>query len=62
MKTVTKSIILCLGLLGTTMSSCKKDLMKLNENPNGSNPATINPNLVLSTVLTQAGIEIVTLG
>lgn len=36
--------------------------MKLNENPNGSNPATINPNLVLSTVLTQAGIEIVTLG
>jgi hypothetical protein len=44
------------------MSSCKKDLMKLNENPNGSNPATINPNLVLSTVLTQAGIEIVTLG
>ncbi|MGN7824841.1 SusD/RagB family nutrient-binding outer membrane lipoprotein [Chitinophaga sp. 22536] len=62
MKTVTKSIILCLGLLGTSMTSCKKDLMKLNENPNGSNPATINPNLVMSTVLTQAGIEIVTLG
>jgi hypothetical protein len=62
MKTVTKSMILCLGLLGMSMSACKKDLMKLNENPNGSNPATINPNLVLSTVLTQAGIEMVTLG
>jgi Starch-binding associating with outer membrane len=62
MKKVTTSIILCLGLLGTSLPSCKKDLVKLNENPNGSNPATINPNLVLSTVLTQAGIEIVTLG
>ncbi|NLR80985.1 SusD/RagB family nutrient-binding outer membrane lipoprotein [Chitinophaga eiseniae] len=62
MKPVNKSILLCLGLLLTALPACKKDLIKLNDNPNGSNPATINPNLVLSTVLTQAGIEIVTLG
>ncbi|RFS21725.1 SusD/RagB family nutrient-binding outer membrane lipoprotein [Chitinophaga silvatica] len=62
MKLISKSIILCAGLLSFSVTSCKKDLLKYNVNPNGSNPGTINPNLVLSTVLTQAGIEIVTLG
>ena len=62
MKLISKSIILCAGLLSLSTLSCRKDLMKLNENPNGSNPSTVNPNLVLSTVLTQAGMEIVTLG
>lgn len=51
-------LFLCLGLL----NSCKKNLEKLNENPNGADPNTTNPNLVLSTVLTTAGQEWVTLG
>lgn len=34
----------------------------MNDNPNGANPATINPNLVLSTVLTTAGMQLVNLG
>ena len=35
--------------------SCRKQLEKINENPNGANPSTTNPNLVLSTVLTATG-------
>ncbi|CAL1518474.1 SusD/RagB family nutrient-binding outer membrane lipoprotein [Chitinophaga sp. MM2321] len=62
MKTISKSIILCLGLIGLSVSSCKKDLIKMNENPNGSNPETINPNLVLSTVLTNTGMLVLDLG
>lgn len=62
MKTVSKSIILSIGLLCFTVTSCRKDLISMNDNPNGANPATINPNLVLSTVLTTAGMQIVTLG
>ena len=41
--------------------SCK-DLTELNANPNGVNPLTANPNLVLSTVLTEAGKVFVNLG
>jgi hypothetical protein len=41
-------------LFSCTVFSCK-DLTVLNENPNGVNPVTANPNLVLSTVLTEAG-------
>ncbi len=43
-------------------SSCKKHLEDLNVNPNGADPLTTNPNLVLSTVLTSAGQQLVTLG
>ena len=42
--------------------SCTKHLEKLNENPNGADPALANPNLVLSTVLTQTGIAFTGLG
>lgn len=42
--------------------SCRKHLMGLNENPNGADPATTNPNLVLSTVLTETGREFTNLG
>ncbi len=41
--------------------SCK-DLTPLNENPNGVNPLTANPNLVMSTVLTETGKVFVNLG
>lgn len=38
-----------------TAGGCKDFLVELNENPNGADPATANPNLVLSTVLTETG-------
>lgn len=51
-----------LGLVLISLVSCQEDLMQMNENPNGANPATANPNLVLSTVLTEAGKTVVNLG
>ena len=51
-------LFFCLGMT----SSCKKHLEELNVNPNGADPSSTNPNLVLSTVLTTAGQQIVTLG
>lgn len=39
-----------------------QDLTLLNENPNGINPETANPNLVLSTVLTETGKAFINLG
>lgn len=53
--------LICL-LMAATGSSCKKHLEKLNQNPNGADPSTSNPNLVLSTVLTSAGQQLVGLG
>ena len=44
-----------------TIYSCQ-DLTLLNENPNGINPETANPNLVLSTVLTETGKAFINLG
>ncbi len=44
-----------------TVFSCK-DLTELNIDPNGVNPTNANPNLVLSTVLTEAGKAYVNLG
>lgn len=42
--------------------SCRKHLEKMNDNPNGADPATTNPNLVLSTILTETGKEFTNLG
>lgn len=42
--------------------SCQKHLLELNENPNGADPSKVNPNLVLSTVLTTSGQAFVNLG
>ena len=42
--------------------SCVKHLEKLNENPNGADPSTANPSLVLSTVLSETGRTFVGLG
>lgn len=41
---------------------CKDYLVELNENPNGADPSTANPNLVLSTVLTETGKLYLNLG
>ncbi|MEO8415549.1 MAG: SusD/RagB family nutrient-binding outer membrane lipoprotein [Ginsengibacter sp.] len=54
-------IALFIFLCGFTFS-CIKHLEKLNENPNGADPATANPALVLSTVLSETGITFVGLG
>ncbi|MET6995918.1 SusD/RagB family nutrient-binding outer membrane lipoprotein [Chitinophaga defluvii] len=61
MKT-TNILIACLVVSCCCISSCSKDLTKWNEDPNGVNQGTANPNLVLSTVLTETGKAFVNLG
>jgi hypothetical protein len=41
--------------------SCK-DLTELNENPNGVGPESVNPNLVMPTILTETAKRYVNLG
>lgn len=53
--------ILLIVLVGG-MLSCTKELLKMNENPNGADPQTTNPNLVFATVLSEAGKSFVNLG
>ena len=48
-KFITLSVLLC-----SLFISCE-DLTEANENPNGVQPEAVNPNLVLPTVLTEAG-------
>ena len=62
MKSIYKfHIALYIFVCGFTFS-CVKHLEKLNENPNGADPATTNPSLVLSTVLSETGKAFVDLG
>ncbi|WP_138992223.1 SusD/RagB family nutrient-binding outer membrane lipoprotein [Larkinella sp. C7] len=61
MKIVTHKVIGLVVLFSLTVFSCK-DLTDLNVNPNGVDPTTAHPNLVLSTVLTEAGKAFVNLG
>jgi hypothetical protein len=51
-----------IAFLSVFMVSSCKDITELNENPNGVNPLTANPGLVLSTVLTESGKAFVNLG
>ncbi len=44
------------------VTSCREDLISMNENPNGANPTTANPNLVMSTVLSESAKLYVGLG
>ena len=57
--TIYRSVLL---LISVMVFSCTKKLEKLNENPNGATPSSTNPNLVLSTVLTQTAQAYVGLG
>ncbi|MFT3748019.1 MAG: SusD/RagB family nutrient-binding outer membrane lipoprotein [Agriterribacter sp.] len=57
-----KIYIVTVLVLSVFSFSCKKHLIELNENPNGADPATTNPNLVLSTVLSESGRAFVSLG
>jgi hypothetical protein len=55
-----KSIVI--AIFGIFVVSSCKDITDLNDNPNGVNPLTANPSLVLSTVLTETGRAMVNLG
>lgn len=44
-----------------SLFSCQ-DLSEINENPNGVDPESVNPNLILTTVLTETGKKVVDLG
>ncbi|MBN8788093.1 MAG: SusD/RagB family nutrient-binding outer membrane lipoprotein [Terrimonas sp.] len=57
-----KIYIVAVLVLSVFSFSCKKHLIELNENPNGADPATTNPNLVLATVLSESGRAFVSLG
>lgn len=61
MKIKNYKYILTTVMLSFSVFSCK-DLTELNKNPNGVDPTTANPNLVLSTVLTETGRAFVNLG
>ena len=61
MKPITK-FISCAVIIFCLFFSCKEDLLEMNINPNGANPETAHPNLVLSTVLTETGKAFVNLG
>ncbi len=45
-----------------TVSSCKDQLNELNENPNGIDPASANPNLLMPSVMTGAATAYLDLG
>ncbi|WAC10362.1 SusD/RagB family nutrient-binding outer membrane lipoprotein [Dyadobacter pollutisoli] len=59
-KLIKKSIIF--PLLATMLIFSCKDLSELNENPNGVGPESVNPNLVMPTVLTEVAKSYVNLG
>ena len=61
MKRISKKIILFSMLIASLTFSCK-DLTELNENPNGVGPETVNPNLIMPTVLSEAAKIYVELG
>ena len=59
MKIINK-FLACFILL--TFLSCEKELTKINENPNGVIPQTVNPNLILPTVLSETAKSFVNVG
>ena len=61
MKIFSKKFLIMPLLLAGLVFSCK-DLSELNENPNGVGPESVNPNLIMPTVLTEAGKRYVNLG
>jgi hypothetical protein len=57
-----RSIRLGLVLVLACFSACEKHLDRLNQNPNGVDPAGANPNLMLPTVLTGTALSYLNLG
>lgn len=58
----TKLAILFLILSTSFFISCKEYLTDLNQNPNGIDPKSANPNLVLARVLSETGLTFTNLG
>ncbi len=58
-RTLINAVFICSLLF---LVSCAKKLDEFNENPNGINPATANPNLILPTVLSGAANNYLGLG
>jgi len=54
--------IVCAIVLAVSFLGCKKYLMDLNIDPNGIQPETANPNLVLTKVLSSTGMAFTNLG
>ncbi len=61
MYTIKNKITAVLLLFVVFMFSCK-DLVELNINPNGVDPAKAHPNLLMATVITSTGLGVVNLG
>ena len=61
MKLIKFTYIISLFLSVFIFHSCK-DLTDLNENPNGVEPSTVDPNLLISTVMTSFGQDVVNNG
>ncbi len=52
MKSKAKYYNLVLVLLMVVFASCQDQLTNLNVNPNGVDPSTVNPNLLVTTFIT----------
>src|SRR5210317_428836 len=61
MYTKSKRLILVLMVLSAFNFSCR-ELEEMNINPNGVDPAVAHPNLLLSTIVTSTGQQVVSLG
>jgi len=61
MYTKSKRLIVVLMVLTVFIFSCR-DLEEMNINPNGVDPAVAHPNLLLSTIVTSTGQQVVSLG
>ena len=48
----TKSLLSIILLSTLLLVSCNQDLIEMNENPNGVDPNTAHPNVLISTVMT----------
>ena len=57
---IKKVLIIFLGL--SVLASCDEHLTELNQNPNGLDPATANPNMVMPAVLGPAAQQYLNLG
>ncbi len=61
MKTIKNKSVAVVLLLLTFLFSCE-DLTETNQNPNGVDPTTVHPNLLITTVLSEASKQIVNYG
>ncbi len=55
-------LLIVISIFTGSFLSCKESLVKINENPNGIDPKTVNPNLVFASVLSATGMTFTNLG